>query len=92
MIITAKTCSRVLQREAKVRSFSVGDVIARCVLVIQEEGFQPGGASLHSMMTSHGPDAQCFEVNSTMPLTPRKIAEGTMVLLHFSAELLALPA
>jgi len=48
--------------------------------VVQEEGFQPGGASLHSIMTSHGPDAECFEKNSTMQLTPQKIAEGTMVI------------
>ncbi|CAH3020102.1 unnamed protein product [Porites evermanni] len=27
----------------------------------QEEGFAPGGGSLHSMMTSHGPDKDCFE-------------------------------
>ena len=23
--------------------------------------FQPGGATLHSCMTPHGPDADCFE-------------------------------
>ena len=27
----------------------------------KEEGFCPGGATLHSMMTPHGPDAQCFD-------------------------------
>lgn len=45
----------------------------------KEEGFQPGGASLHSMMTPHGPDAECFEKNSTAELRPERVAEGTMV-------------
>lgn len=45
----------------------------------KEEGFQPGGGSLHSMMTPHGPDAICFEKNSTAVLKPERIAEGTMV-------------
>jgi len=30
-------------------------------------------------MTSHGPDAECFEKNSTMSLSAEKIAEGAMV-------------
>ena len=29
----------------------------------KEEGFAPGGATLHSMMTPHGPDSDCFKVN-----------------------------
>lgn len=45
----------------------------------KEEGFQPGGASLHSIMTPHGPDAECFEKNSTADLEPERVAEGTMV-------------
>lgn len=45
----------------------------------KEEGFQPGGASLHSIMTPHGPDAECFEKNSTVKLEPERVAEGTMV-------------
>ena len=45
----------------------------------KEEGFMPGGASLHSMMTPHGPDAECFEKASTAPLKSEKIAVGTMV-------------
>lgn len=31
------------------------------------QGFFPGGGSLHSMMTSHGPDAKCFEAVLFMP-------------------------
>lgn len=45
----------------------------------KEEGFQPGGASLHSIMTPHGPDTECFEKNSTAELKPERVAEGTMV-------------
>lgn len=55
----------------------------------KEKGFQPGGASLHSIMTSHGPDAECFDENSTMSLTPRKIAEGTMAFMFESCMSLA---
>lgn len=45
----------------------------------KEEGFQPGGGSLHSMMTPHGPDAECFEKASKARLAPERVAEGTMV-------------
>lgn len=45
----------------------------------KEGGFNPGGGSLHSMMTPHGPDADCFENASTEELKPVRIAEGTMV-------------
>ncbi|EMP33643.1 Homogentisate 1,2-dioxygenase [Chelonia mydas] len=46
----------------------------------KEEGFQPGGGSLHSMMTPHGPDAECFEKASKARLAPERVAEGTMEL------------
>jgi homogentisate 1,2-dioxygenase len=39
------------------------------------EGFLPGGASLHNMFTSHGPDAETFERASTADLAPQKVAE-----------------
>ncbi|KAK2177683.1 hypothetical protein NP493_585g01063 [Ridgeia piscesae] len=45
------------------------------------EGFQPGGATLHSMMTPHGPDTNCFEKNSSGKLEPERIAEGTMAFM-----------
>lgn len=41
--------------------------------------FLPGGASLHSMMTPHGPDAQSFIGASNAELKPEKIAVGTQV-------------
>lgn len=43
----------------------------------KEDGFLPGGASLHSMMTPHGPDAQCFETASKGELKPVRVADGT---------------
>lgn len=49
------------------------------VFLSQEEGFQPGGATLHSMMTPHGPDADCFEKASNGELKPQRVADGTMV-------------
>ena len=42
------------------------------------EGFRPGGATLHSMMTPHGPDAQCFEGASNATLKPERVADGKM--------------
>lgn len=47
----------------------------------KEEGFRPGGASLHSMMIPHGPDVQCFDGASKGELTPVRVADGTQVSL-----------
>lgn len=62
----------------------------------KEEGFVPGGMSLHNMMLPHGPDADAFEKASRMDLEPQKLS-GTMAfmfetrfpqhLTKFSAEL-----
>lgn len=56
--------------------------IVECVL--QEKGFAPGGASLHSMMTPHGPDSEGFEKASNAKLTPAEVAVGTMVGILFN--------
>lgn len=45
----------------------------------KEDGFAPGGASLHSMMTPHGPDYKCFEGASNVDLKPVRVADGTQV-------------
>ena len=39
----------------------------------KEEGFAPGGASLHNCMTAHGPDAAAHAKASKAKLAPRKI-------------------
>ncbi|KAI1692099.1 homogentisate 1,2-dioxygenase domain-containing protein [Ditylenchus destructor] len=48
-------------------------------------GFQPGGASLHSMMTPHGPDYNCFQKASTEELKPQRVAESTMSFMFESS-------
>ncbi|NXV01603.1 HGD dioxygenase, partial [Cettia cetti] len=55
----------------------------------KEEGFQPGGGSLHSMMTPHGPDADCFEKASKAQLEPERVADGTMAFMFESSLSLA---
>ncbi len=39
------------------------------------EGFLPGGASLHNMFSSHGPDAETFARASTAELEPQKVSD-----------------
>ncbi|RVE45437.1 hypothetical protein evm_009872 [Chilo suppressalis] len=51
----------------------------------KEGGFLPGGASLHSMMTPHGPDVQCFQGASNATLKPEKIAVGTQAFMFESS-------
>ncbi|MEE6524561.1 hypothetical protein FKM82_024111, partial [Ascaphus truei] len=51
----------------------------------KEEGFQPGGGSLHSAMTPHGPDADCFEKASGAELQPERVAEGTLAFMFESS-------
>lgn len=43
--------------------------------------FLPGGASLHSIMTPHGPDVSCFEGASSADLKPERIADGTQAFM-----------
>ncbi|KPJ15622.1 Homogentisate 1,2-dioxygenase [Papilio machaon] len=51
----------------------------------KEDGFLAGGASLHSMMTPHGPDSQCFDAASNATLVPQKIAVGTQAFMFESS-------
>jgi len=41
----------------------------------KEEGFLPGGMSLHNMMMPHGPDHDAFEKASTVDLKPVKLSD-----------------
>ncbi len=43
------------------------------------DGFAPGGATLHSMMTPHGPDANCFEEWTNKEMKAMRVADGTQV-------------
>ena len=46
----------------------------------KEEGFVPGGMSLHNMMLPHGPDAEAFVKASEAALAPVKL-ENTMAFM-----------
>ena len=47
----------------------------------KEDGFLPGGATLHSMGTPHGPDAECFKKASEAPL---KVRFSDLLLRNFN--------
>ena len=40
---------------------------------------------MHSIMTPHGPDTQCFEKESTKTLEPERVAHGTMAFMFESS-------
>jgi homogentisate 1,2-dioxygenase len=46
----------------------------------KEEGFIPGGMSLHNLMLPHGPDTEGFEKASNSDLEPMKL-DGTMAFM-----------
>lgn len=47
-------------------------------------GFEAAGASLHNVMSSHGPDAVAFEKASNEKLVPAKVGEGSMAFMFES--------
>ncbi len=49
----------------------------------KEEGFAPGGGSLHNQMSAHGPDMDAFEKASSADLKPQKLS-GTMAFMFES--------
>ncbi|XP_053396198.1 homogentisate 1,2-dioxygenase-like isoform X1 [Mercenaria mercenaria] len=51
----------------------------------KESGFLPGGCTLHSIMTPHGPDADCFEKASNEELKPVRVADGTQAFMFESS-------
>nr|XP_036228552.1 homogentisate 1,2-dioxygenase isoform X3 [Bactrocera oleae] len=51
----------------------------------KDNGFLPGGATLHSIMTPHGPDYQCFENASRAELAPERVAENTQAFMFESS-------
>ena len=44
-------------------------------------GFRPAGASLHNVMSAHGPDASTHEAASNAVLEPKKVGEGSMAFM-----------
>lgn len=49
----------------------------------KEEGFVPGGGSLHNQMSAHGPDLDAFEKASNAELAPQKLS-GTLAFMFES--------
>jgi len=49
----------------------------------KEEGFLPGGGSLHNCMSAHGPDTETFKKASQADLKPEKI-ENTLAFMFES--------
>jgi homogentisate 1,2-dioxygenase len=49
----------------------------------KEEGFRPGGASIHNAFTGHGPDTDAFKKASSADLKPVKL-ENTMAFMFES--------
>ena len=49
--------------------------LVRGVYDAREQGFVPGGASLHNSMTPHGPEAAVFEKASTVKLEPQRYTD-----------------
>jgi homogentisate 1,2-dioxygenase len=47
-------------------------------------GFSPAGASLHNVMSAHGPDANTHEKASSVGLKPAKAGEGSMAFMFES--------
>jgi len=55
------------------------------------DGFKPGGATLHSMMVAHGPDASAYEKASVADVnTPFHMAEDSLAFMFESSYFLRL--
>lgn len=48
-------------------------------------GFRPAGASLHNVMSAHGPDAAAHEGASNAVLEPKKVGAGSMAFMFESS-------
>jgi len=55
--------------------------LIRGVYEAKQEGFLPGGASLHSCGSAHGPDTETFEKHSHSELKPVQIPESTLAFM-----------
>src|SRR5690348_5650777 len=61
--------------------------LVRGMYEAKEEGFVPGGGSLYSCMTPHGPDTATFEKASNAELKPMKLPEDTLAFMFESTYL-----
>lgn len=46
-----------------------------------DDGFAPGGGSLHPVLSAHGPDSETFKRASTQELRPERVADNTMAFM-----------
>ncbi len=51
----------------------------------KQEGFLPGGASLHSMMSAHGPDTETYYSALKAELKPQKTGRGSLAFMFESS-------
>lgn len=58
--------------------------LIRGVYEAKEEGFMPGGGSLHSCMTPHGPDSATFDKASEEELKPAHLPKDTLAFMFES--------
>ncbi|KAI8370288.1 hypothetical protein BD560DRAFT_352115 [Blakeslea trispora] len=56
----------------------------------KSDGFAPGGASLHSIMTPHGPDAAVFEAASKAELKPVYVGQNNQAFMFETCFMLSL--
>ena len=61
--------------------------LVRGMYEAKEEGFVPGGGSLHSCMTAHGPDTATFDKASNIELKPAKLPDDTLAFMFESTYL-----
>ena len=64
--------------------------LIRGVYEAKKEGFLPGGGSLHSMMSAHGPDKVTFEMASKEELVPMRVSETALAFMFESSYMLSL--
>lgn len=57
---------------------------------IKNSGFRPGGASLHPVMSAHGPDRHCYEKAVQATLQPERVADNTLAFM-FETSLMVRP-
>ncbi|KAI7098552.1 homogentisate 1,2-dioxygenase [Hortaea werneckii] len=55
-------------------------------------GFRPAGASLHNVMSAHGPDAATHEAASNASLAPQKVGSGSMAFMFESCLMVGVTA
>lgn len=64
--------------------------LIRGVYEAKKEGFLPGGASLHSCMSGHGPDKKTFDIESELQLVPQRYPDSTLAFMFESSYLFSI--